>query len=169
MQNPKAALDVLNAAGETVGKIQLSEITLAKAAILDRIKSPLVTGKKLKEVNLDDVIPTLFVLATSAADSRKLIAQDKFDAAVLDWSDSIAFADGILMFEALKRIASRLNGVAPEGMTGEAVPGDDQKKQRRLDSRPCRHDQHELRVAVGSDPGNPGGDADADVAADHDE
>jgi hypothetical protein len=128
MQNPKAALDVLIAAGETVGKIHLSEITLAKAAILDRIKSPLVTGKKLKEVGLDDVIPTLFILAMSAETSRKLLSESSFDAAVIRWSDSIPFADGIKMFEALKRIAGRLNGVAPEGMTGEAVPGDDQKK-----------------------------------------
>jgi hypothetical protein len=126
MQNPKAALDVLIAAGEKVGKIHLSEITLAKAAIMDRIKSPLVTGKKLKDISFDDVIPTLFVLANPAIDSKKLLAQNKFDAAVETWSDTVPFSADL--FEALKRIAGRLNGVAPEGMTGEAVPGDDQKK-----------------------------------------
>ena len=126
MQNPKAALDVLTAAGETVGTITLSEITLAKAAILDRIKSPLVTGKKFKDISFDDVIPTLFVLATPAADTKKLLAQNKFESAVETWSDTVPFSTGL--FEALKRIAGRLNGVAPEGMTGEAAPDDDQKK-----------------------------------------
>lgn len=131
MNNPKAALDVLNAAGETVGKITLSEITLAKAAILDRIKSPLVTGKKMKEISLDDVIPTLFVLATPAGACRQLIANSTFDDAAVEWSDSIPMADGLKLFEALKRIANRLNGVAPSGMVsgdGDEVPGDDQKK-----------------------------------------
>lgn len=131
MNNPKAALDVLTAAGETVGKITLSEITLAKAAILDRIKSPLVTGKKMKEISLDDVIPTLFVLATPAATSRQLLSEKKFDDAALAWSDTVDFADGLKLFEALKRIASRLNGVAPSGMVdgdNDTPAGDDQKK-----------------------------------------
>lgn len=131
MNNPKAALDVLNAAGETIGKITLSEITLAKAAILDRIKSPLVTGKKLKEISLDDVIPTLFVLATPAQACRQLIANSKFDDAAIEWSDTIPMADGLKLFEALKRIANRLNGVAPSGMVsgdGDEPKGDDQKK-----------------------------------------
>jgi len=131
MQNPKAALDVLNAAGETVGKITLSEITLAKAAILDRIKSPLVTGKKMKEISLDDVIPTLFVLATPAAACRQLLANATFDTAAVEWSDAIPMADGLKLFEALKRIANRLNGVSPSGMVSgddDAPKGDDQKK-----------------------------------------
>jgi hypothetical protein len=131
MNNPKAALDVLNAAGETVGAITLSEITLAKAAILERIKSPLAGGKKLKDITLDDVIPTLFVLANTARDCRVLLANNKFEAAVEAWADAINMADGMKLIDSLKRITNRLNGVAPEGMVdgdGETPKGDDQKK-----------------------------------------
>jgi hypothetical protein len=128
MDNPKAALAAINAIGETVGKVTLTEVTLSKAAILEQIGSPVMSGKKSKDITLGDVLPTLFVLATPALECKRLLADKSFDKAVTEWGDSIPVMDGTKLVQAMKRIMQRISDVAPQGMVSESGSGEGQKK-----------------------------------------
>jgi len=128
MDNPKAALAAINAIGETVGKVTLTEVTLSKAAILEQIGSPVMSGKKQKDITLGDVLPTLFVLATPALECKRLLADKSFDKAVTEWGDSIPVMDGTKLVQAMKRIMQRISDVAPQGMVSESGSGEGQKK-----------------------------------------
>ena len=128
MDNPKSALAALNAIGETVGKVTLSEVTLSKAAILETIGSPVMSGKKAKDITLGDVLPTLFVLATPAFECKRMLADKSFDKAACEWGDSIPVMDGTKLVQAMKRIMQRISDVSPQGMVPEGGSGEGQKK-----------------------------------------
>ena len=137
MINPKAALDAFTACGETVGAVTLSEITLGKAAVLERIGSPLFArpperaageggdaGDGPAEAPASDtaalLLPTLFVLAHPSAAARRLLADGGFESAVDDWADAIPLRDGPALAAAFARIAGRLSAVMPSGEEGGA-------------------------------------------------
>lgn len=128
MDNPKSALAAINAAGEKVGNVILSEVTLSKAAILEAIGSPVMSGKKAKDITLGDVLPTLFVLATPAFECKRMLADKSFDKAACEWGDTIPVMDGAKLVQAMKRIMQRISDVAPQGMVPEGGSGDGQKK-----------------------------------------
>lgn len=113
MSNPSRVTNVLNAGGEQVGKFRLRELTLGQASILDKIKSPFVSGKGT-ESTLDDAIWAAFVLAHPAKVSRELLSQgvECLQAAALNWGEDIPFHEATA---AIIRIIARPSSVAPTG------------------------------------------------------
>lgn len=128
MDNPKSALAAINACGEKVGKVTLSEVSLSKAAILEAINSPVMSGKKAKDITLGEVLPTIFVLATPAFECKRMLADKSFDRAVCEWGEGIPVMDGAKLVQAMKRIMQRISDVAPQGMVPASGSEDGQKK-----------------------------------------
>ena len=119
--NPTAAVDALTATGERVGAITFTELTFAKAALLERIGSPYASGKRA-EANaqqLDDLMRALFILAHPAQVSGELIRDNAFAGAVDSWGDSIPMSELPTMADAIQRIFKRVEDVTPRGGSPE--------------------------------------------------
>ena len=115
MSNPRAAVDSIIARGETVGRIHLSEVTFVKVAILEKIGSPITSGE-MKDVGLQDLFQTLFVLAHEPGDSVQMLQEGCLLQKSLEWAQSIPVNHYKKIMDALRRITQRLEAVAPQGI-----------------------------------------------------
>ena len=119
-KNPKRALAAVPAAGEQVDGIMVREITLGLAAVLERIESPLVVGRKAGgEMRLGDMLPTVYVMTRPAVESERLLADGGLPAlrsAAVAWADELPTATGMRLAAACGRAARRVADVSPSGM-----------------------------------------------------
>lgn len=121
-KNPKRALAAVTAAGEKVAGVQVRELTLGLAAVLERIGSPLVVGVPSGgSVSLRDMLPTCYVMTRPAVESEELLAEG-FEALVREavrWADGLSTADGAALAAACVRSAGRVRDVSPAGVPGK--------------------------------------------------
>lgn len=115
MSNPRSVINAITANGETVGEYHLSEVTFVKVAILEKIGSPIITGE-MKDCGLQDLFQTLFVLAHSPVESILMMQDESFFHKSIEWANEIPMKHYSRMMEAVKRIAERLEAVAPQGI-----------------------------------------------------
>lgn len=122
MKNPKRALDAFNApTAVKVGPLEVREITLGLAGILEAIGSPLCTEKL--PATVDGWAPTLYALTRPPEESRRLLAaggRAGFERAATSWSDEeLAVGVARRLIDAATAAVNRLNGISPDG-DGEA-------------------------------------------------
>lgn len=118
MSNPTRALDALCGCGEKVAGLELAELTLGHAIVLEKIGCPLLADKiDVKKLRILDLLPTVYVLAVPVAESMRAIGQGRasFDQAVAEWGAKIPLASGRVVCEAVARIFKRVSEVAPQG------------------------------------------------------
>lgn len=121
--NPDAATNAITAQGERVNEIYLTELTFAKAALLERIKSPYATGAHVDaSAQLNDLMRAIFILAHPAQKTGELIAANAFQAAVDSWGDMIRMDELPLFADAIGRIFKRVEDVTPRGAATEKKP-----------------------------------------------
>lgn len=120
MKNPNRALEALTTSETPVGKVSIREITLGLAGILERIDSPLVTGKNPKFIM--EWAPTLYAMTHTTPESERLLAQGRkaYDQAALVWSDTIPLVDARRILLAARDAGRRL---------AEVSDGDDDDEQ----------------------------------------
>lgn len=115
--NPTRALEALTASGEDVGGVHVREITLGVSAVLERIGSPLVTGRAPE--TLLDMLPTMFAMTRPAAESQRLLASGGTDAlrdAAVEWADGFGTEQGMEISRACVRALLRVSRVSPQGV-----------------------------------------------------
>lgn len=103
--NPKMVIEAVIEAPKKFGNVELGSITILKYAYLEKIHSPFIDSKQ--EFSVDNIIPSVFVLASNKSALRKYgndIDALKFDA--LEWADENLKLDDVP--EIIKEIVSKL-------------------------------------------------------------
>lgn len=122
-KNPEIVLDALTQGPKEFAKFKLNPLTIFRYAFLEKIKSPFVDSSK--EFSVENVAPTVFVLASDRADLRKYSGDPealKLDA--LEWADDHLSIDEVPdVIKAVVAQFAALNKAAPS-----AQAGDDGKK-----------------------------------------
>ena len=110
MANPKKAISALMPPAIDCGEgISVAPMTLAMWAALERIESPLITGKPAKDTM--DLLPSLYLLTHGAAEilSGNLLAK------AYEWADTVS----PLVMERIRRACAEqitvITDVIPEG------------------------------------------------------
>lgn len=119
-KNPKRAVKALTACGERVDEVEVREITLGLAAVLELLGSPLVVkrGAESGELTLREMLPTIFAMTRSAAETERLLAEGGFEAvmdAAVAWADDLSTATGMKLAKACARMAVKVADVSPQG------------------------------------------------------
>ena len=85
--NPEPVLDALLPAAIPVagGRVIVRPLTLATFALLDKIRSPLLTGTG--SVGVIDLLPTLYILSHGAAVCLADLSAGRLEAVAIDWAD----------------------------------------------------------------------------------
>ena len=85
--NPEPVLDALLPAAITVarGRVVVRPLTLATFALLDKIRSPLLSGDSSGGVI--DLLPTLYVLTHGASVCLADLSAGRLEAVAIDWAD----------------------------------------------------------------------------------
>ena len=119
MVNPKAALAAFNAPSSvSVGPFEVRDITLGLGGILERIESPVFTGKK--PASVVGWIPTLFAMTHKTEESERLLVQgiDAFNAAAKKWADvDVPYGLTSRLIQAVNASLARLNAISGESDT----------------------------------------------------
>jgi len=119
MNNPKSAVDAITACGETVGSVTMTELTLGKAAVLEKAGSRFAGGLAPGErLTAEDVLLIVFVLAHTAQFSNALLRDGRFEDAVLEFADGIPLGASRELMDAISRILKRVSDVLPQGVSG---------------------------------------------------
>lgn len=123
MKNPKAAVEAITACGERVGGMVLGELTLGRAAVLDKAGSRFAGGLAPgEEPTPEDVLLIVFVLAHSAQESMALLRDGTFGDAVMAFADTVPLAAAQGLMGAVTRILKRVADVSPQGGAGKNPP-----------------------------------------------
>ena len=92
-RNPQIAIDALLPANATIGGKPTLPLTLAHYVILEKINSPLVSGKPLdwKDVDNLDLMKMCYVVTHKASDCRDILAEgsEAFESAVFEFCENI--------------------------------------------------------------------------------
>ena len=116
MHNPKAALAAYTApAFVQVGPFKVRDITLGLGGILERIESPVFTGRKPTHVS--GWIPTLFAMTRPTEDSERLLVVgiEAFNAAAKKWADEdVPYGLTARLVQAINDSVHRLNAISGE-------------------------------------------------------
>ena len=85
--NPEPVLDALLPHATTVagGAVEVRPLTLATFALLDKIRSPLLSG--VDTADIIALIPTLYVLSHPAAQCLSEISAGRLESASIEWAD----------------------------------------------------------------------------------
>lgn len=125
MKNPQRALDAITASGKPVASYTVREITLGLAGVLEKIMSPLVTGRKPEHII--EWAPSLYAMTHSTAECEKLLAGGRkaFEAAAYAWADTVPLAEAKRMLDSAMEAGKRLAEVSDEGEddTSEGAAG----------------------------------------------
>lgn len=113
--NPKAVIEAVTAPATKAGAAVLGDITIFKYALMEKLRSPFLFGDE--EFSVENVVPTLFVLA-SGKELLKGLAGDPaaLKAAALDWADENLGVEDLA--GAVKAVVDKLavlNRAAPSG------------------------------------------------------
>ena len=84
---PKVVLDAFLPTTEKAGGIKLNPVTMSVIMVLERIESPFLGGSS--EVTYRHIAEALFVLTQPIADTREVLSNDTFTAAVDSLADQI--------------------------------------------------------------------------------
>jgi hypothetical protein len=92
-KTPKKVMEAFSASGASVADIELREFTIGTMLVLEKIDSPLMTGKPEKpreQTNLE-TLRLVFVLSHSPTECFRLLRNglDAFDEAVATFADGI--------------------------------------------------------------------------------
>lgn len=122
MKNPKIALDAITASGTPAGRETVREITLGLASVLEKVESPLVTGKRPQHII--EWAPTLYAMTHTTADCEKLLINGRkaLEATAYAWADSVALVDARRMLDAAMAAGKRLAEVSDDGEEDEDGP-----------------------------------------------
>lgn len=118
---PDRSMDAIIAAGKMVAGVQVREITLGLAAVLERIGSPLVRRMQDdEEVTLRTLLPTMYVMTRPAVESELLLAEGAgaLEAAAIEWGDGFTTDEGREIAQACAAAAKRLARTMPNGDGG---------------------------------------------------
>lgn len=85
--NPEPVLDALLPAAIHVagGRVVVRPLTLATFALLDKIRSPLLTGNG--SVGVIDLLPTLYILTHGASVCLADLSAGRLETVAIDWAD----------------------------------------------------------------------------------
>ena len=113
--NPKIVVDAIIDAPKAFGKATIGDVTILKYAYLEKLRSPFIDGTQ--EFNVENIVPTVFVLASDKQTLRKYGNDiEKLKADALDWADdSLSLED---VPDVIKEVVSKLtsiNKAAPSG------------------------------------------------------
>lgn len=114
-KNPKTVIDAIIESPKKFGKIEIGPISILKYAYLEKIHSPFIDSAK--EFSVDNIIPTVFVLASDKKVLRKYggdVETMKMDA--LEWADENLSIDDVpaIIKDIVDRFAE-INKAAPSG------------------------------------------------------
>lgn len=125
MTDPQKAIDAVIDSEHEISGITIYPITLARYALLELVKSPLLTGETITAAS---ILTTLFVMASDRKNLRGYSSKnvEELEAAALDWADEINPAMLGKMFEDIQKSFRAMIDVAPE------VPEDGEKKNPEL-------------------------------------
>lgn len=118
---PDRSLDAITASGKIVAGVRVREITLGLTAVLERIRSPLVSPmREGKQITLRELLPTMYVMTRPAVDSELLLAEgiEALVAAAIEWGDGYTTAEGLDIAQACAAAAKRLARTMPSGDGG---------------------------------------------------
>ena len=118
-KTPKRTLAAVTGAGVKICGITVRECTLGLSAILEKINSPLVDGRKVER--LGDMLPTIFVMTRPAAESAAILAEGvaALESAAIAWADALSNDTGFKLAKACAASASRASAVCPQGVPGQ--------------------------------------------------
>lgn len=126
-RNPQIALDAILPENTKIGGKPTLPLTLAHYVILERINSPLVSGKQIdwKDVNNLDLMKMCYVVTHKASDCRDILAEgsEAFESAVFEFCETIALSEMYAVGQALAGLL--ISATAP------AVSATGEKKTKR--------------------------------------
>lgn len=123
-RNPKLVLDAITDSGVQFTKFTLKPLTISKYAWLEKLDSPFINSEK--KFSFEEVVPTVYVLATDAKDLRKYAGKlEELNLDALEWADEhIDIAEFPEVIKAVVTMFTSLNKAAPSDVGG----ADDKKK-----------------------------------------
>lgn len=111
--NPQIVLDAILETPKTFGDVIINDISILRYAYLEKLQSPFVDPSK--EFNVENIVPSIFVLAVDKKELRKYnsdIEALKLDA--LDWADEKLKLDDIpAIINAVIQKMTQMNKAAP--------------------------------------------------------
>lgn len=121
-RNPAKVVHAFTAGVECVAGVALREVTASTMNILQRLNSPIVRPQKpgvRPELSNEDVIRLLFVLSHPAIACYDLLQRNAFDAAAIEFADTVKVADLPAVGAAINRLFERAFStvLAPEKKT----------------------------------------------------
>lgn len=126
-RNPQIAIDALLPANATIGGKPTLPLTLAHYVILEKINSPLVSGKSLdwKDVDNLDLMKMCYVVTHKASDCRDILAEgsEAFESAVFEFCENIPLSQMYAVGQALGGLLA--------AATAPAVSAQGEKKTKR--------------------------------------
>lgn len=113
--NPKLVIDTIIDAPTTFGDVTINDITILRYAYLEKINSPFIDASV--EFKVDNIVPTVFVLAIDKNELRKYSNDiEALKADALEWADEKLKLDQFA--EIISCISNKflaLNKAAPSG------------------------------------------------------
>ena len=123
--NPAPALDALtHPAATKVGRFEIRELTLGTMAVLQKIGSPLATGKKL---DFPAICELLFVLTHPVKETLRLLAGglSTFEAVAYAWADGVTNAEATELLQAAFAANGRVHAANPSQEKPDEEAGND--------------------------------------------
>ena len=111
MANPAKAIDAILDGKKEVGGFTIYPLSVARYALLEKHKSPLLTGN----YDTQGVITTLYIMTQPAKTLVEQSAKGTFEIEATNWADTLDFKMLDVLVEEVKTRLTEVFYLAPEG------------------------------------------------------